>query len=75
MATLARLEKHLERLDAKLVNVVHDEIILEVAEKDAVRAKNAVEKAMIEGMKAIFPDASTLNLVEATVGKNWGDAK
>jgi DNA polymerase I-like protein with 3'-5' exonuclease and polymerase domains len=75
MATLARLEKRLEGVDSKLVNVVHDEIILEVAEKDAVRAKNAVEKAMIEGMKAIFPDAHTLNLVEATVGKNWADAK
>ena len=35
LATLAVLEKHLAGLDAKLVNIVHDELVLEVDEADA----------------------------------------
>jgi DNA polymerase-1 len=75
LAALARLQKHFESLDAKLVNVVHDEIVLEVAKRDAPRTEQAVEKAMIEGMLAMFPDASTVGLVEAKAGVNWAEVK
>ena len=75
LATLPKLDKYLEGLDAKLVNVVHDEIVLEVAKRDAPRTKQAVEKAMIEGMLAMFPNASTVGLVEAKAGANWAEVK
>jgi len=75
MTTLACLERHLEGIDAKLVNVVHDEIVLEVAEKNTERAEEAIEKAMIEGMLAVFPNAGTAALVEARSGENWAEAK
>jgi DNA polymerase-1 len=75
LATLPKLDKYLEGLDAKLVNIVHDEIVLEVAEQDAERAKQAVEKAMVEGMLAMFPNASTVGLVEAKAGANWAEVK
>ena len=75
MATLACLERQLEGIDAKLVNVVHDEIVLEVAEQDTEGAKEAVEKAMVEGMLAMFPSASTEGLVETKSGENWAEAK
>jgi DNA polymerase-1 len=75
MTTLAFLERHLQGIDVKLVNVVHDEIVLEVAEQDTARAKEAVERAMVEGMLAVFPNASTAGLVEAKSGKNWAEAK
>ncbi len=75
LATLACLDKHLSGLDADLVNIVHDELVLEAAE-DAVEAVGeAVEKAMVEGMLAIFPEATTRDLVEASDGPNWADAK
>ena len=73
LATLACL--HLGALDAKLVNIVHDELVLEVAEEDVAAAKTAVEEAMVEGMLAIFPEATTRNLVEAMDGPNWAESK
>ena len=38
-------------------------------------AKTALEKAMVDGMLAVFPDASTKNLVESKAGRNWAEAK
>jgi DNA polymerase-1 len=75
LATLAVLEKHLAGLNAKLVNVVHDELVLEVAEADADHAIAAVESAMTEGFLAFFPEAATTGLVEAHQGPNWAAAK
>ncbi len=65
----------LGRLDAKLVNIVHDELVLEVAEADVEAAKAVVEKAMVEGMLSIFPEATTRDLVEANDGLNWAESK
>jgi DNA polymerase I len=77
LATLAVLDQHLAGLDARLVNIVHDELVLEVAEADADRAIAAVESAMTAGFLAIFPDghAATTGLVEAHQGPNWAAAK
>ena len=46
-----------------------------MARKDKDKALTAVEKVMIAGMLQIFPEASTLNLVDAHAGENWADAK
>jgi DNA polymerase-1 len=62
-------------LDARLVNVVHDEIVLEVSEQDAAEAKARLEAAMRAGMLEIFPDAMTVGLVDAKIVPNWGGAK
>ena len=77
LAALARLEDALAGLDAHLVNVVHDELVLEVAEGDATAVKAAVEQAMAEGFLAVFPDGAgvTSGLVEAKAGPNWAAAK
>ena len=75
LAALARLQMHLADIDAQLVNIVHDEFVLEVTEADADRATTAVEAAMVEGMLEIFPDASTVSLVDACIGSNWAAAK
>jgi DNA polymerase I-like protein with 3'-5' exonuclease and polymerase domains len=71
------LEDALAGLDARLVNVVHDELVLEVAEGDATAVKAAVERAMVEGFLAVFPDGAgvTAGLVEAKAGPNWAAAK
>jgi DNA polymerase-1 len=74
-AALASLDRRLKGLDAKLVNVVHDEIVLEVAPQDADAAKLALEQAMVAGMRDIFPAANVAGLVEAHAGGNWAAAK
>ena len=61
--------------DIRLVNIVHDEIVLETAEADAETAKSILEEAMIAGMLDVFPKACTKGLVEAHTGENWAKAK
>jgi DNA polymerase-1 len=75
LATLMILEAELAGLDAKLVNIVHDELVLEVVEADVERTKAAVVSAMTKGMLTIFPDASVRKLVEVNSGPNWAAAK
>src|ERR1035437_9552479 len=75
LAALAALDRRLKGLDAKLVNVVHDAIVLEVAADQAAAAKTAVEEAMVEGMLSVFPRADCNRLVEAHSGCNWAEAK
>jgi DNA polymerase-1 len=74
MAALARITHRLGNLDTKLVNVVHDEIVLETP--TAVQpAAAALERAMVEGFLAVFPGAAVENLVEVKAGANWAEAK
>lgn len=63
--------------ECRLVNVVHDEIILEVnesrASEYAEKAKDSMEQAFLD----VFPNAKPymLGLVEAKIGKNWAETK
>lgn len=74
-AALGKLPGYLAGLDAKIINCVHDEILLEASEQDAPVAKEALEKAMVEGFLQVFPDAPTTGLVAAKIGGNWADLK
>ena len=63
--------------ECRLVNVVHDEVILEVIESKAdvyaAKAKEAMEQAFLD----VFPNAAPYmrGLVEAKIGKNWAETK
>lgn len=60
----------------KLVNCVHDEILLSCKKEDAKDVKEILEQSMTEAYFNIFPDNKTSNgLVESKIGKNWGDVK
>ena len=73
LAALAALE--LDRLGAQLVNVVHDELVVECALEQAGAVAAEVERAMVAGFLAIFPKGCTRDLVEAHSGPNWAAAK
>jgi DNA polymerase-1 len=75
LAALARLPKVLASLGAKLVAVVHDEVVVEAPEASATEVAVAVEAAMTEGFLAIFPNGPTSGLVEAQSGRSWSEAK
>lgn len=64
-----------QELDIKIICNVHDEIHMEAPENLAEQARTLLEECMVAGMLAIFPEASTKNLVEARIAKSWGDAK
>ena len=75
LVVLSLLEEYMGDLDARIVNIIHDEFVFEVALEDRDKALVAVEAVMVAGMLRIFPEASTLNLVDAHAGDNWADAK
>ncbi|WP_068469958.1 DNA polymerase [Candidatus Protochlamydia phocaeensis] len=63
--------------DCRLVNVIHDEILLEVREDKAhIYAENAKE-AMEHAFLDVFPNAGPYmkGLVEAKLGKTWAETK
>ena len=73
LAALGKLSNLLSSLDAKPIAVIHDEVIVEASIKDAPKVITALEGAMIQGMLDVFPQASTLGLVEANIADSWAD--
>jgi len=73
LAALIELDREIAEsgLDIKLVNNIHDEVVLEVAEAEAQQAARVLEKAMVNGMLYVFPEAETVGLVEASVRDSW----
>jgi DNA polymerase-1 len=73
---LKRLNPFLSE-ECRLVNVIHDEILLEVeedkAEEYSLKAKEAMEAAFLD----VFPNSKPYSkgLVEAKIGKNWAETK
>ena len=59
----------------KIINTVHDEILLEVKNYAVIPAIELLEGCMAAGMEDIFPNAVTKNLVEAHAGHSWAEAK
>lgn len=59
-----------EQVDGRLILQVHDELILEVAEKDAARAKDCLREEMEHAV-----DLKVKLLVDVSQGKTWYDAK
>ena len=56
----------------RMLAVVHDEIVMEVPERDAdPRACGILEEAMVLGFLDIFPGADTTGLVDAVSGDSW----
>lgn len=53
----------------KIAAIVHDEILLEVPENDAEKAKEMLEKAMIDGMEKIV--AGIPIVVDISINNNW----
>ena len=73
LAALATLQ--LDSLNARLVNIVHDELVVECEPEQAGAVMAEVERAMVAGFVAIFPEGATRDLVEAHSGPNWAKAK
>jgi DNA polymerase-1 len=72
---LTRLDQALRNEPVQLIATVHDELVLLVPDNIiAVERIGAIaEQEMIAAFREVFPDAPTLNLVDAKVGPNWGD--
>jgi DNA polymerase-1 len=54
---------------------VHDELVIEVPEKDAERAEQILNNGMEEAFIEVFPEAPRHKLVSTKIGANWAEAK
>jgi hypothetical protein len=72
---LTRLDQALRKESAQIIATVHDEAVLLVPDDIAsVQRIGAIaQQEMITAFLEVFPDASTLNLVEPKLGPTWGD--
>ncbi len=58
-----------------LVAAVHDELLIEVPEGDAERARDILERSMVDAFVDTFPGAQTNGLAVAKIGRTWADVK
>ncbi|HJN01426.1 MAG TPA: DNA polymerase [Nitrospinota bacterium] len=75
LTALAKSEDYFKNIDIKLINIIHDEIILEVGEKEVSRASSALKEVMTESFLMLFPNSSATKLVEIKTGSNWADTR
>lgn len=61
--------------DVRIVNCVHDEIMVECPPKDVSWIKSNIEEAMELGFLDVFPSGITRGLCECKSGINWAEAK
>jgi DNA polymerase I-like protein with 3'-5' exonuclease and polymerase domains len=54
-----------------VVLFVHDELVAEVAEADAERAKEIIKAAMTRAFSEVFPDAPLSDLVDTKISRTW----
>ena len=68
-----KLPAALAGLDACPVLFVHDEIVLEVAQRDTEEARRRPEVVMTEAFVNLFPQGEKMvGLVDVTTGDSWG---
>ena len=58
-----------KRSNWRLVNSIHDEIILEVPHSDCIEASRFLEQQMIRGMETLV--RSVPIIVETKISNNW----
>jgi DNA polymerase-1 len=63
------------KLGLRLVNCVHDEIMIEVPDNSHFEYKNLLATCMVEGFLDVFPGGITKGLVETGIGETWAKAK
>lgn len=62
-------------LSARLINVIHDEVVVDTPIEEVPTMKKFIKKSMEDAFSFVFPEATTLGLVEVGEGLNWVDAK
>jgi DNA polymerase-1 len=64
-----------EGIRGGLVASVHDELLLEVAEDDADKARDLLQEVMVEAFRMTFPGAPATDVAVASIGKTWAELK
>ena len=75
LQALTLVDKTLDQSKVKIVNCIHDEIILESLEEYKDEASKILKDSMITAFRAVFPAQTTKSLIEVKTAKNWRNAK
>ena len=77
MKALTEVDRRLlaEKIDARLVGWIHDELIVEAREANVDRVKAVLQSEMEQAFIDIFPAATRNNLIEVKVAANWAAVK
>jgi DNA polymerase I-like protein with 3'-5' exonuclease and polymerase domains len=72
---LNRLDQALRNEPVQIIATVHDEAVLLIPDDitSVERIEAVAQQEMTSAFLEVFPDAPTLNLVDAKVGPTWGD--
>ena len=72
---MARIDRALRRLRARIVLTVHDELLIELDAEPQVIAdvRTIVVEEMTAAFLHVFPGAPTIGLVEPKIGRSWGE--
>ncbi len=75
--SLCMLQSHADEQGFDIINVIHDEIIVESDEdpRAIAMAEACIRDSMIWGFKKVFPEGITRDLACPSHGKNWVEAK
>jgi DNA polymerase-1 len=65
------VHERLQGLDSRIVVSLHDELLIEAAERDAEGARTILEETMVEAFTTTFPGAPSHSVAEASIGANW----
>ena len=60
-----------EGIRGGLVASVHDELLLEVHEKDTAIAAEILHLTMVDAFKTTFPGAPATDVADVTIGRTW----
>ena len=71
--TYARLKA--AQIRGGLVACVHDELLAEVAEDDAEKARQLLEQTMTDAFAETFPGAPVNGVAAAKIGRTWAEVK
>lgn len=70
------VHRNLEGTSGRVIACVHDELVCEAKEEDVDKVKDVLNTQMALAYHRILPSGRTLkNLVEASSGSNWSEAK
>jgi DNA polymerase I len=64
-----------EKIDARLVAWIHDELIVEAREAEVERVKALLQSEMEKAFLSTFPTATLNKLIEVKVAPTWGEIK
>jgi DNA polymerase I-like protein with 3'-5' exonuclease and polymerase domains len=71
LLAIRMVHERLSGLDASIVASLHDELLIEAAERDAERICSILQETMTEAFVLTFPGAPSHSVAEAVIGTDW----